>query len=301
MMDGLHTRETLNAAELDAIGLLADTCNRHDGIELKLNWNMLRERSDSETSDFLYYESGQLVGFLGIYQFQSTEVEISGMVHPRCRQKGIFGKLVEAAKEECQRREVPKLVFMCQQGSSSAKAVMDRWVIPYGYSEYWMGLTEPPVQSDQERAVGALKLREADSGDGPAIIRFNVEGFGLSEEDATNLLEKPNGTRTSRVYMADIEGEDGVRRTIGKIHARIVSGSAFLYGFVVAAGERGRGYGRVILEQAIEAVRAEDPQASIALEVAVKNERALGLYESTGFRISKATDYYEWTAGTTNS
>ncbi len=33
--------------------------------------------------------------------------------------------------------------------------------------------------------------------------------------------------------------------------------------------------------------------AVIALEVAVKNEAALGMYEGTGFRVKKATDYYE--------
>ncbi|MFF2889394.1 GNAT family N-acetyltransferase [Paenibacillus sp. NPDC057967] len=299
MIDGLYGRETLNDTELDAIGLLADTCNRHEGIELKLNWNMLRERSGTETSDFLYYQSGRLVGFLGIYQFQSTEVEISGMVHPRYRRQGIFSQLVQAAREECLRRNVPKLVFMCQQGTASAKAVMDHWSIPYVYSEYWMQLLEPPVQEDREH-IGVLKLREADSDDDAVIVRMNVEGFGLSEEDAANLLEKPNGTRTSRVYIADIEGEEGARRTVGKVHARVVNGSAFIYGFVVAASERGRGYGRTILEQAIEVIRAEDPQASIALEVAVKNERALGLYESTGFRISKATDYYEGIATTSS-
>ncbi|REK71878.1 GNAT family N-acetyltransferase [Paenibacillus paeoniae] len=297
MISGLHAREKLNEAELDAIGLLADTCNRHDRIELKLNWNMLRERSGSETSDFLYYESGQLVGFLGVYQFLSTEVELSGMVHPSHRRQGLFGQMVQAAREECKRRNVSKLVFMCQQGSSSAKAVMDRWTIPYGYSEYWMGLSDPRPQEDREQ-LESLKLREFDSADESAIVRLNVEGFGLSEEDATNLLEKPNGLRTSRVYMAEVQGEEGIRRTVGKIHVRIVNGSAFIYGFVVAANERGRGYGKAILKQIIKEIRAEDPQATIALEVAVKNEQALGLYESTGFRISKATDYYEWTAVT---
>lgn len=296
MMQGLHARDRLNEAELEAIGLLADRCNQYEGIELKLNWNMLRERSGAETSDFLYYESGQLIGFLGIYQFQSKEVEISGMVHPKHRSQGIFGKLVQAAKKECRRRDVPKLVFMCQQGTPSAKAVMDRWAIPYGYSEYWMQLLEPSVQEERER-VEALKLREAASGDDAAIIRLNVEGFGLSEEDAASLLEKPNGPgpRTNRVYMADLTDEDGACRVIGKIHARVVGGNAFIYGFVVAAGERGCGHGRAILAQTIKAIREDHPQASIALEVAVKNERALGLYESLGFRVSKATDYYEWT------
>jgi len=296
MMQGLHARDRLSEAELEEISLLADKCNQYEGIELKLNWNMLRERSGAETSDFLYYESGQLVGFLGIYQFQSKEVEISGMVHPKHRSQGLFGKLVQAAKKECQRRDVPKLVFMCQQGTASAKAVMERWAIPYGYSEYWMQLSEPPVQEERERAE-ALKLREADAGDDAAIIRLNVEGFGLSEEDAASLLEKPNGPgpRTNRVYVAELAGVDGACRTIGKIHARVVSGNAFIYGFVVASDERGRGHGKAILAKMIKVVRAEHPQAAIALEVAVKNERALGLYESLGFRVSKATDYYEWT------
>ncbi len=84
----------MDSKELEQVGELANLCNLYDGIQLKLNWSMLKERSGKEYSDFLFYEEDQLVGFLGIYQFQSTEAEISGMVHPKHRRKGIFTRLV---------------------------------------------------------------------------------------------------------------------------------------------------------------------------------------------------------------
>ncbi|WP_205699992.1 hypothetical protein [Cohnella luojiensis] len=48
------------------------------------------------------------------------------------------------------------------------------------------------------------------------------------------------------------------------------------------------------MKETAAAIKGQDETASIALEVAVENERALWLYESCGFRVSKATDYYEW-------
>jgi ribosomal protein S18 acetylase RimI-like enzyme len=56
---------------------------------------------------------------------------------------------------------------------------------------------------------------------------------------------------------------------------------------------RGKGYGRQILAQTIQSMRSMEPDVQIALEVAVENERALGLYKSCGFHVVTAYDYHE--------
>jgi ribosomal protein S18 acetylase RimI-like enzyme len=80
---------------------------------------------------------------------------------------------------------------------------------------------------------------------------------------------------------------------IGKINVRQNGGEAFIYGFSVMTEYRGRGYGRDILSETVAVIKSHDDTASIALEVAVDNERALGLYKSCGFRVSNANDYFD--------
>ena len=75
------------------------------------------------------------------------------------------------------------------------------------------------------------------------------------------------------------------------IGAQSLPEGAYIYGFVVAAEERGRGYGRQILLRTVHDLVAAG-QSAISLEVAVDNERALGLYQACGFRETSANDYY---------
>jgi ribosomal protein S18 acetylase RimI-like enzyme/N-acetylglutamate synthase-like GNAT family acetyltransferase len=289
----MHSTAKLSQEELKEISQLADLCNKHENIELKLNWNMLRERSGQETNDYMFYENGQLVGFLGIYQFRSTEVEISGMVHPLHRRKGIFGELVRAAKQECVLRGVPKLIFICQNGSSSGKAYLEALGAKYSFSEYWMQLNDSVGGIRDRRNEQGITLRLAESHDLPTIVRLNAVGFDMTEADALKIVEKAYESPSIRTYVAVVRIEDGSLRSVGKINVRLEDGKAFISGFVVGVDDRGRGYGRAILNDTVAAIKGEDETASIALEVAVENGRALGLYESSGFRVSKATDYYD--------
>ena len=70
---------------------LQNACEKVDSIELKLNWEMLRQRVD-QSMDFFYEENGELVAYLALYGFGST-VEVCGMVMPDERRNHYFSKL----------------------------------------------------------------------------------------------------------------------------------------------------------------------------------------------------------------
>jgi ribosomal protein S18 acetylase RimI-like enzyme len=291
---GLQTRNKLNKEELNTIKQLAETCNKHENIVLKLNWEMLRKRSGKETNDYLFYDSnGELIGFLGIYQFRSTEVEISGMVHPEHRRKGIFSEMVREVKQECIRRGIPKMIFICQHGSISGKSALESIGAAYSFSEHWMQLEEPSYVVSDGKNVPNIVLRLADSRDNDAIVHLNMAGFDMTEADAREYLKKNKVTPTNQTFIAELQQEVGSLLPVGKINVRHNVGEAFIYGFSVMTDYRGRGYGRFILSETVAIIKTHDDTASIALEVAVDNERALGLYESCGFRVSNANDYYD--------
>lgn len=276
--------------ELRDIRALADLCNAEDGITLKLNWEMLSERPAGVTNDFLMYEGEKLIGFLGIYSFRSTEVEISGMVHPQHRRKGVFTRLADAATEECRRRGIPKLIFICQERSVSGKAFLEARGAVYSFSEHWMEMRVPdgqPPQVSDTRQVEALELRLATADDVEVLTELDMQGFDISYEDARVFVEKTVADGKENRYVAELGG-----KPIGKLAVRVDEGAAFIFGFCVLTEYRGRGCGREILARTMERVYREGGTVRFELEVAADNPRALGLYESCGFRVLNANDYY---------
>ncbi|TXK73405.1 GNAT family N-acetyltransferase [Paenibacillus sp. N3.4] len=238
----------------------------------------------------MFYEDDRLVGFLAIYCFLSTEVEISGMVHPDSRRQGLFSQLSKAAIEECRRREIPKLIFINERGSHSGKAFLSSLGAQYGFSEYVMDLQEPvklaPSSSDER-----VTIRPAQVTDTELLVTLNQSGFNMPEEDAREYVSQTMTGDKEWTWIAEL----GNRKVpIGKIGAMMEEGGrGLIYGFCVSPVVRGKGYGRQILRLTIEALQQDHDVTFIHLEVAVENEKALGLYESCGFKTKNANDYYE--------
>ncbi|MDR6554399.1 GNAT family N-acetyltransferase [Paenibacillus qinlingensis] len=288
MKQGIYARAGLTPEELEEVRALWEICNTHEGIEIKLNWSTLSSRPVGVTNDFVYYENDRIIGFLAIYSFLSTEVEISGMVHPEARRRGIFGSLVQSAIEECRKREVPKLIFINEHRSKSGKAFLTKLSAYYSFSEYVMDLKEqiiPPV-SDQTQ----VSIRLADTADTELLVKLNMSGFDMTEGDTREYVSQTITGEKERTWIAEL-GEN--KEPIGKLGAMVEPGvSGFIYGFCVLPEVRGKGYGRQILSQTITELKQRDRAENIKLEVSVENEKALGLYESCGFATRNAQDYY---------
>lgn len=288
MKQGIYARAGLSPEELEEVRALWELCNKHEGIDIKLNWGTLSSRPAGVTNDFVYYENDRIVGFLAIYSFLSTEVEISGMVHPEARRRGIFNQLVQRAMEVCSQREVPKLIFINERGSESGKAFLSKLGAAYSFSEYVMELKEQviPLASTQTE----LSIRLADRSDSELLIKLNMSGFDMTEADTREYVMQTITGDKERTWIAEL-GEN--KEPIGKLGAMVEPGvSGFIYGFCVLPGIRGKGYGRQILSQTITALKEQDQAEHIKLEVSVENEKALGLYESCGFATKNANDYY---------
>lgn len=290
--DGVHAFKRLDAQQLAAIRQLADLCNEYDHIILKLNWEMLQHRKDDAIIAFLSYAGGQVVGFLGLYQFQSSEAEASGMVHPQYRRKGIFGKLVRAAQEECVRRNMGKLIFICERNSASGRAYAKSAGARYSFSEYWMQLGGWTEAAHSGTPDAGIALREAQASDIEILTRLSADGFGMDEADARDYVQASFQTRSDTAYIAELRQENGEALPIGKIHVMLEEGEAFIFGFCISSQHRKQGYGRRVLQHMLHLIREQHEAAGAALEVAVENENALGLYTSCGFRIRNANDYY---------
>ncbi|WP_171685353.1 GNAT family N-acetyltransferase [Paenibacillus planticolens] len=291
MKQGIIPRAGLSPQELKEVRELWEACNSHDHIDIKLNWSTLSDRPPGVVNDFLFYRDDRIVGFLAIYSFLSTEVEISGMVHPDVRNQGIFGQLVQVALEACRGRGVPKAIFINERGSASGKAFLAELGAGCSFSEYVMELQEDAAGAPQT-GEQPITLRSASVQDTELLVELNTSGFNMPEDDAREYVNQTITGDKERTWVAEL-GLGEQKEPIAKIGAMIgEDSSGFIYGFCVLPAYRGKGYGRQILSQTIVELKQRHQAGKVKLEVAVENEKALGLYESCGFRTKNANDYY---------
>ncbi len=270
----------LTKQQLQEIEQLQKECEAHDHLQLKLNWEMLRNREANQL-DFLLYENEELVAFIGLYAFGST-VEVCGMVKPSERRKGNFHRLFQQGMESAKQNRYKKILLNAPAGSDAAKAFLNKQGAEYAFSEHQMVWQEKPLEE-----VDGITLRTSNANDLDMRVRLGVEAFGWPEEDALAMESRIDGDEDSDMLMIDVNEE-----TIGKIRLKREDGQAWIYGFSILPDQQGKGIGRKVLRQVIK--EQSSAGYSVHLEVETKNAHALGLYESVGFKAVHAQDYYAY-------
>ncbi|GCE03888.1 GNAT family N-acetyltransferase [Dictyobacter aurantiacus] len=281
---GLYIAQGLSQDELSAIRNLADECNAYEHLDLKLNWNSLQKRPQDESNDFLYYEEGKLVGYLPIFCFNSQEAEVSGMVAPAWRRRGIFATLLEAARKECQRRQLPSLLFIVEHQSASGQAFVAALQPQYDHSEYKMAFQAP--QPPDLSASSPLQFRRAGLADRATLKLITAAAFAMPEDEVDWYSTRLLTDEQRAFYLASVDGV-----VVGKIDVFRSEREAYIAGVGVLPRYQKRGYGRQMLIYALHEILKIGP-INIVLEVAVENEHALGLYTSCGFVQLSRYDYY---------
>jgi ribosomal protein S18 acetylase RimI-like enzyme len=268
----------LTGRSLAAIAELERQVVAADGGRLKLEWGTLRSRRDDQVQDLLWWAGERLLGFVGRYAF-GAPAELAGMVAPEARRRGIGLALLTAATQLCRDNGDERALLVVPRGSAGGTALAGRFGGELVHSEHALELGGEPVAGPSDARIALRRAALADAG---VVSRLLAAGFGrpvsavaerLAIEDETTLLVERDGTVIGTLRVT----RDGER--------------AGVYGFVVDPAWRGRGVGRDVLRRVCRRLR-DDGVRRIGLEVAVDNDRALGLYTSLGFRPVTTEDYY---------
>jgi ribosomal protein S18 acetylase RimI-like enzyme len=285
-LDMIEHSNGLSARALKAIAELEQRVLLEDGGRLKLEWSTLRSRPKAEVNDLLWWndQSDRLLGYLGLYRFDSRNIEMTGMVDPSVRRRGIASKLLRAALERLNGRSFERALLVTPRFPAAGThfALAQGW--KRERSEYALVLTFDPVGEPSKLPVS---LRAAEAADMDVVARLLREAFGYVkknvDEQHSDEHQKPDTQQTLVVLFE--------RQPVGTLRVTLEGDQGGVYGFVVDPLCRGQGVGREALRQACTDLRLRGA-ARIGLEVAAENERAIGLYTSLGFAPVMTEDYY---------
>ncbi|WP_226682962.1 GNAT family N-acetyltransferase [Sutcliffiella horikoshii] len=272
----------LTNEQLQQITELKSVCEKEGGFELKLNEDMLETRDGKSKEDFFHYEDGRLVGFLGCYGFGS-KIEMTGMVHPDYRRKGIFAKLFAEAMVEVKKREISTILLNAPSHSQSAKEFLKNIPCTFEVAEYQMKWEAGELYDDHSVQIRPSTSQE----DFESEIQLEVACFGFTEQEARSFNERMKELNSEDMFIIEAEG-----RTAGKIRVSETNGEAWIYGFAVSPELQGKGIGRKALSKVVK--MQADKGLPVFLEVEARNVHALRLYESCGFRSYHSQDYYKY-------
>lgn len=286
---GLVRKQVLEKKDIAEIRQLADLCNQHEQLHMRISWAELSSREGDEYSDLLYYQDDQLVGYLVLDSVGGgSERELTGMVHPAYRRKGIFTTLFRTAQEDCARLSIPHVILVCERTSVSGRGFVQFVGAVLELSEHEMWLT-----NFQERAAfdDRLSFQQATLEDLDALVAVQSQSFGVPEILSRQSILRRFKDPTCRIFLARFGGSEvECGEPVGLLRLQEEGDVVGIYGFGVMPDYRGRGYGRQMLEEAIRLSRSES-EKPIMLDVDTSNERALGLYLSCGFEIKTTYDY----------
>ena len=282
----------LNNQQLQHIQALQQLCENADGIALKLNWEMLRNRKTEQKHDYFHYTGDTLTGFLGVYKFGS-KLEICGMVHPDYRRRGIFTSLLKEALQDSAATGYSSLLLNAPANSVAGQKFLNVTPCQYECSEYqmrWDSTYKEDLSLSNEQPISQRKvvIRKAIQNDIDDLIRLDKDGFEMSDEDVLDMAQILASDGLQHMYMIECDGI-----TSGKINVIPSEAVTWIYAFTVDRAVRGQGIGRRTLQLIIEQEQPNDNE--LWLEVAVHNPQALQLYESCGFITQEKQDYYQYT------
>jgi len=276
----LIANHQLNNEQLTALDALCAACRIADGNVIPVYKNILSQQRDI-LCNILYYQEDQLVGFLSIYFFYEDACEVTLMVRPDYRRKGIALEMLSQALPMI-RAEVKNTVIFSTVHTSESTCLKAKG-LRYKSSDHEM------IRSDHAPIVAknsAIVHRSACPRDISALCVIDRVCF--PDQDPTTsdrFLALLNDTNYS-LFVACL-GDN----VIGKAHVGWQPHGAHFSDIAIIPDMQGRGFGQSLLTHCINHALAAR-KFNLSLLVEAKNKDALKLYQKLGFFISNACDYW---------
>ncbi len=232
---------------------------------------------------FTYEEDEDLKALLFMFAPGREEIEITALVHPASRNKGVFRSLLHKAADTALSNGYNKGLFICNGASASGKKVVSHWGCGFDHAELQMSC-DTPLKS----GCGNIEIAKAQENDIEELSCLGAATFDMDREFEKEIIRNSVTAENRTQYVAKHEG-----RAVGLCAASEYDGRIMIFGLGVHPGERRKGYARALLGHiAFEALNKGIKE--LCLDVDEDNPGAIALYESFGFTVKGRTEYYNF-------
>ncbi|WP_226683383.1 GNAT family N-acetyltransferase [Sutcliffiella horikoshii] len=281
----------LSKKEYQEVVELLETCESFDGFEIStsINLSMFQKGGCTHLYLILAREKEELIGFLGLFSFiDPKKMELAGMIHPQYRNQGMFSGLLESAKEITSARDANEVLFVCPAMSDAAIHLALKMEATYVYSKFTMEYHEK-YHKKYDCLLQNMSIKKANLSETAIILRLLSDGFDVAptDENLKSLIERNTLNPGFELFLVHID-----TTPIATITVSHEEKSLYLSAYAITPTHRGKGYGRAIIEKIVSDIKIRYPEKAIRLDVDVKNEGAIKLYENTGFRVVGGYEYY---------
>jgi len=274
----------LDPDERRALAALLAIFAARDGVEPAVHTASPPADASLDAAHFLLaWIDGQLVGVASLVGYQ--EMEVTGVVHPDYRRRGIGRALVAATRAEIARRGLESWLLVCDAALPSGLAFAAAMGGTNDFSEHRLRLDPARLPAPAPTsAIGVRLATPADTDDLAAIISA---AFGDPVEEVRgwvgNDFERPD----RRWFLASL-----AQAPIGTLRVRADEDEGiYVTGFGIAPAYQNQGLGRQFLLTILAQLRAEG-HGTILIEVETNNAPANALYRAVGFEPIRTFAYY---------
>ena len=260
----IQATNTLNDHQLLEAKSLIAICQNDDGTFRDPYLSNMLNFDPYMPAFFLYYEKGELVGLLTVYNY---------------RRQGIARALYGSFEKETASYPIESVTFQTERiFLENHPDFASNWgLVEDGETETWLGRDRTAYALDSRSDVGVL-LAEPSYLEAIAQLHHQtfsdeVEAPEVSHRYISEALKDPD----SLLYILLKEGQ-----VIGVCTVDVSGKCNYLYGLAIAEVYRGQGYGSYLAKSVVnQVIEQNDKEFQIAVED--DNVGAKRLYEKIGF------------------
>lgn len=236
--------------------------------------------------------SGAILGFASVFAPESETAELSALVRPSARRRGIFTGLFAAARGELAAFGYRDLLLVRDAASAAGGALIAGWGSRRGaaidHREFAMLLGEAGRAPRAPAGDPGVSLFRAEQADLPALAAMAASEFGGSAEESLRFLEA-TAANPERSLLAARASPGGP--VLGMVSVHVDGERASINALVVDPAARRRGLGSRLLDEAAALALGKGAR-EVGLEVDALNRGALGIYLRRGFEVVSEVEYW---------
>lgn len=274
----INKNHQLSLKQVQELNTLVADCKAADGHSIPVYSHLLCQFRPM-APNILYYHQSELIGFLAVFFFYEGACEVSLMVHPAWRKRGIAGQMLAEVLVDI---HVDKLIFSAPDADDKDK-FLTRGMSFYD-SEYQMLRYSDKLLAYDE---SLCTIRLATEGDLDTLSYIHNQCF--SDTSVIDASQRISALYRDTMYQLLIAEQAGY--AVGKIHRCEEEDRLRIMDFAVLPAMQKKGVGGQLLIHCINYALLKNKPV-VMLEVKYDNQSAIDLYKRFGFDMTNVVNYW---------